>query len=288
MKKWLRRAGMVLGALIVLILIGIGAVYALSSARLGETHAAEAHAFMPAGGDVDEGLRLSEVYGCAECHGANLGGTLLIDGMPFARIAAPNLTAGRADGALTDEQWEISTRHGIGPDGRALFVMPSAEYVHLSDQDLADIVAYARTLPPVSDDLPAPTLGPVGRMMFVLGQLSTAPDLMPAEARHVASVAKEPNAEFGHYLTRLCTGCHGADLAGAASGDPGGPPAPSLTRSSPLGSWTLEQFKTAMRVGQTPDGRQLAPQFMPWQAIGQASDTELEAMWVYLHTLSSP
>src|SRR5690606_10273418 len=31
---------------------------------------------------------------------------------------------------------------GIGQDGRALFIMPSQEYVYLSDREIADLVAY--------------------------------------------------------------------------------------------------------------------------------------------------
>ena len=288
MKKWLRRVGIVLGVLVGLVLLGLGAAYATTSARLAETHTAEFHPFAQAGGDPLEGGRLAELYGCTECHGANLGGTLLIDGMPFARVPAPNLTAGRAGGALTDEQWEISVRHGVGTDGRALAIMPSPEYVYLSDKDLADIVAWVRTLPAVSDGLPPRALGPVGWVMMSLGQVPLATELMPPGARHAAAVAKDaPTPELGEYLTRLCTGCHGADLAGAPTGQPGAPPAPNLTPGGNLAGWSVEQFKTAMRTGQTPDGRALDPAFMPWTAIGKASDTELDAMWTYLSGLAA-
>lgn len=285
MRTWVRRTGIVIGALFAVVVLALGAVYAVSSSRLSEDHEAAAHAFDPARGDIAEGRHLATAYGCQDCHGANLAGTLLVDGMPFARIAAPNLTAGRAGGALTNEQWELGVRHGIGADGRALVIMPSPEYVYLSDRDLADLVAYARTLPAVSDTLPAREFGPVGRTLITLGKLPTAVDLMPEDARHLPAPEKAPTPEFGEYLTRLCTGCHGADLAGGQPPDPEAPPAPNLTPAGNLANWTFDQFDTALRSGRTPEGKSLNPQFMPWTAIGKVTDTEMRAVWAYLTSL---
>ena len=285
MKVWVRRIGIVVGVLVLLLVVAIGAVYGLSALKLGESHEATVHAFDPGSGDVREGAHLAATYGCTECHGQDLGGTLLVDGMPFARVPAPNLTSGRSDGALSDDEWELGVRHGIGPDGRSLFIMPSAEYVILSDQDLADIVAYARTLPAVTDTLPGRTFGPIGRMAIAMGQLPFATDLMPERAEHMPAPEKAPTREFGFYLTRLCRGCHGENLAGGPPLEPDAPPGPNLPPAGNLAGWTYEQFAHAVRTGETPDGRSLNPQFMPWPAIGQATDTELQAMWTYLSSL---
>lgn len=287
MNVWLRRIGIVVGSLLVVLILAGAAVYAVSSARLGAEHEATPHPFGADSGDPANGEHLVATYGCADCHGENLGGTMFLDGMPFARVAAPNLTSGRADGGLSDEQWELAVRHGIGTDGRGLFIMPSQEYVYLSDRDLGDIVAYVRTLPPVTDELPQREFGPVGRTLVTLGRVRLAPALMHDDARHLPAPEKAPTQEFGYYLTRLCTGCHGMDLAGGQPGDPEAPPAPNLTPAGNLGSWTFEQFEHAMRTGVTPDGRQLNPQYMPWTAIGNATDTELRAIWEYLAALES-
>ncbi len=285
MSVWVRRTAIVVGGLVTVVVLAAGAVYAVSSVRLGEKHEGTVHDFDAASGDPAEGAHLAVAYGCADCHGENLGGTLLIDGMPFARIPASNLTAGRASGALTDAQWELGVRHGIGSDGRALAIMPSAEYVYLSDEDLADIVAYVRTVPPVHDDLPERAFGPIGRAMVTLGRFPFATDLMLPDARHLPAPEKAPTHEFGYYLTRLCTGCHGADLAGAPAMQPDAPPAPNLTPAGYLSDWTYEQFVQTMRTGTNPEGRALNPQFMPWTAIGKATDTELRAIWEYLQSL---
>jgi len=40
-----------------------------------------------------------------------------------------------------------------------------------------------------------------------------------------------------------------------------------------------------MRTGVTPTGKQLDSELMPWKSMGQMSDDELKAIWLYLQTL---
>ncbi|NJD10828.1 MAG: cytochrome c [Gemmatimonadetes bacterium] len=288
MKVWLRRLAIGLGVLAALVFIAISGVYGLSAAAVGNNHVGKPHPFNSAIGRVAEGERLAAMYGCMECHDRDFGGKLLIDGLPFARVPSSNLTAGRESGALTDEQFEQAVRHGIGADGRALFVMPSAEYVYLSDQDVADILAYLRTVPTVERALPARKFGPVGRALVVAGKVQFAPDLIAAtpDAPRLARPSGTDPLRLGYYLTRLCTGCHGPELAGAPPMDPNAPPGANLTPAGHLKNWTREDFLNVMRTGRTPEGKQLDPQIMPWQAIGQqAQPSELDAVWAYLQTL---
>ena len=98
---WLRRIGMVALALVLLVCVALGGAYAKSAGAVGTGHTFEAHPFDASIGNAEEGRRLATLYGCADCHAANLGGQLLVDGMPFARVPAPNLTSGREGGALT-------------------------------------------------------------------------------------------------------------------------------------------------------------------------------------------
>lgn len=287
MKTWVRRVGMGLGALAALGLLAVGGIYGLSAAAVGTGHSAPAHAFDASRGDATEGARLAQLYGCSECHTPDLGGALLIDGMPFARVPSSNLTAGRPQGPLTDEQLERAVRHGVGFDGRALFVMPSSAYVYLSDQELADIIAYVRTMPPVERALPARTFGPVGRMLAAVGKLQFEPDLIGGDsaARHLERPSTDDPVQLGYYLTRLCTGCHGRTLAGAPPMDPAAPPGANLTPAGNLESWTQEDFRTFFATGRTPDGRAVEPRFMPWNVFAKAEPAELDAIWAYLQTL---
>lgn len=50
--------------------------------------------------------------------------------MPFARVAATNLTRGRGGvgAAYTDLDWVRSIRHGVLPDSTGAFIMPSEAY----------------------------------------------------------------------------------------------------------------------------------------------------------------
>lgn len=97
---------------------------------------------------------------CVVCHsapaatgGPNLETGLGAGGMaflgPWGMSVAPNLTpATLAD--WTDEEIETAIRHGIGRDGRALLPpMGYAYYARMTDGDMAAIIAFLRSLPPL-------------------------------------------------------------------------------------------------------------------------------------------
>ncbi|HEX6694062.1 MAG TPA: cytochrome c [Longimicrobiales bacterium] len=287
MKKWLRRSAYVVGTLVALLVLTIGGIYGMSASVLGARPEAAAHAIDPAAANPTEGARLALIFGCTDCHGTDFGGTMVIDEKPMARLAAPNLTAGRDGDALTDEAFERAVRHGVGADGRSLIIMPSAEYTYLSDTDIANILAYIRTMPPVQRELPARSFGPVGRMLIATHKVQTQPALIASDsnARHLTRPAPDDTVQLGYYMTRICTGCHGHDLAGALPMDPSAPPGANLTPGGNPGHWSLEEFRTVFRTGRTPEGKQLNPAQMPWAMFGQANPEEIDAIWAYLQTL---
>jgi hypothetical protein len=54
-----------------------------------------------------------------------------------------------------------------------------------------------------------------------------------------------------------------------------------------IGNWKFEQFRTALRKGKykgLEQGRPLLPP-MPWEMVGQMSDEDLEAMFLYLKSI---
>jgi hypothetical protein len=86
------------------------------------------------------------------------GQSLDLAGFPGA-ISAPNLTPDPETGAAnwTDDQIARAIREGIKHDDTTLFpMMPYPLYRNLSDEDLASVVVYLRSLPPVRNSL-APT-----------------------------------------------------------------------------------------------------------------------------------
>ncbi|MCP4359271.1 MAG: hypothetical protein GY796_14760 [Chloroflexi bacterium] len=62
--------------------------------------------------------------------------------------------AGGINGVYRDADFIHAIWHGVGSNGKALFIMPSAEYYYLSDADLGALIAYLKTIPAVNSALP--------------------------------------------------------------------------------------------------------------------------------------
>ncbi|HEX7241608.1 MAG TPA: c-type cytochrome [Longimicrobiaceae bacterium] len=293
MKKAIRRTGTVLGGLVVVLALALAAVYGVSEARLRRKYDVRPAAVtIPVGAEaVRQGERLAAVRGCTDCHGPGLRGQMVIDEAPVARLAATNLTRGSGGVAAgyTDADWVRAIRHGVAPDGRALLLMPSHEFNPLGDGDLGALIAYIRSLPPTDNRLPAVSVGPVGRALFLAGQIP----LVPAELiDHAAPRGTPPSpaatAEYGAYLATGCTGCHGPGFSGGKV--PGGPPewgpASNLTPdpATGLGRWTEQDFVRALREGKRPDGKAIST-VMPWKSLARMTDDEVRALWLYLRTV---
>ena len=125
--------------------------------------------------------------------------------------------------------------------------------------------------------------------MLALGQLP--PDIIPnvTMIEHDAPrpVAPEPGVtvEYGAYLARTCALCHGSNFNGQTV-QIDGPPilSTNLTPGGELRFWSEEDFITTLRTGVTPSGHQLKEE-MPWKYLGQMTDDELKAVWLYLQSL---
>ena len=242
------------------------------------------------GADPAEGERLARIWGCADCHGPDLGGTVVVDAPPMT-LVAPNLTTGHGSttAAFEDADWVRAIRHGVRPDGRPLVFMPSAEYWVLSNEDVAAMIAYLRSVPPVDRVHSASVVRGLGRFLFATGRLP----LISAEAiDHEAPRPRAPQAAetaaYGEYLASGCKGCHGAALAGGPipGGPPEWPPASNLTQdpADGLGGWSRDNFFAALRTGKRPDGTDI-DSTMPWRNTALMTDVELGALWAYLQTV---
>ena len=169
-------------------------------------------------------------------------------------------------------------------------MMPSMDFQRLSDQELSDIVAYIRSLPPRDNDVPRVSLGPLGKVLVATGKLPLPVDVIPHERPHpVMPPAPEASAEFGRHLAGVCFGCHGEDLAGGpiVGGDPSWPPARNITpHANGLAGWTYEQFVAALRESRRPNGDSLrAPMTFIRPYARQMTDTELRALWAYVQSV---
>ncbi|GLC25497.1 c-type cytochrome [Roseisolibacter agri] len=284
----LRWTGRIALALVALLVVAAGSVYALSETRLRRHRDIAAHPFTVRADSatIAMGERLALTRGCKDCHGENLAGNVLIDDPAIGRFAGPNLTMGGRGKHLTDADWERAVRHGLRRDGSQLLVMPSNEFTGFSDEDLAAIVAYARSLPASPKVAPASYVGPVARVLFVTGQI----DALPAQkidhaAPHPARVVPDPTAAYGKYLAAGCQGCHNPSFTGGKI--PGTPPewkpAANITPEG-IGHWSESDFVTALRTARRPDGSAIDPQ-MPVKMTKHMTDTELKALYAYLRTV---
>lgn len=286
--RWLLRG---VGAIVAVVLIVAVTVYVLSERRLARTYPAHEYPLTLAADSATlaHGARLATLRGCRDCHGDHLAGRVLVDDPMFGRLVTANLTRGGRGAVLTPADWERAVRHGVRRDGTSLVVMPSNEFASLTDDDLAAIASYAASLQPVTTPLPITRLGPLARLLFVVGKLdAVAPAaLVKPAATHLRSIVAEPTARYGEYLVAGCRGCHGDGLSGGPIPGPGGRPARNITPDSAtgIGSWSEADLARVLRTGRLPDGTMLDSAAMPIPVTRQFDDVELEAIYAYLRTV---
>lgn len=276
--KWLGRGAL---ALILLLLVATGVVYALSERMIRQTYdvTAEAIAIPADSAAIAEGERLARTRGCYNgCHGEAAEGGLFFEDRLLGTIHAPDLT--RAVHRLSDEQLARVIRHGIRADGSSVFVMPSIDFYHLSDDDIEAIVAFLRSLPRTDGPETSVRLGPLGRFLFVAGEFQPAAAEIDHDAPRVDPGDGSDPALLGEYLARTaCAECHGRNFEGTS-----GPPeaTPNLAITS---AYTPEQFRTLMRTGEPRDGRDLRlMDDMSRKRFSYFTDAELDALYAFLTT----
>ncbi len=208
-------------------------------------------------------------------------------------LVAPNITPDKETGAgnWSDDTLARAIREGIGHDGRALFPqMPYQSYREMSDEDLASIIVYLRTVPPVKNQLPAT------KMPFPLNFL------MQSVPQPVTSVVPPPDqlkqVEYGNYLVKMaaCADCHtpqekGQPIPGMAFAggflihEPKGDVVSANITPAPsgIGYYNDATFIQALRMGKV--GARPLRSSMPWYFFGKMSDSDLKSMFAYLKTL---
>jgi mono/diheme cytochrome c family protein len=286
MKKALKWMGLLLLGVVLILLLAAGTLYVLGGSLLetGNEIAAETLTSPADSAALAHGAYLVSTLGCQDCHGENLGGQVFADAPPFL-VSASNLTAGQGGigSSYTDADWERAIRHGVRPGNTGLLIMPSKAYHALSNNETADLIAYLKTVPAVDNELPKTELRPMGRIIAGTGGLySAASEIDHAKPHLAVAPPHAPTPEYGAYRLSLCAYCHGDDLHGGPPLDPESPPSPDLFVVT---GWTLDQFKTLMRTGVNPNGKELNPEHMPWTAFRNMTDAELEAIHTYLQTL---
>jgi len=293
MRRVLIWIGIFLGSIVGLLVVVVAALAIIGGSKLNKQYDVEPApvAISDETAVIQRGQYLVSAS-CAGCHGDNLEGKPFVDDPALGRIPAPNLTAGEggAGAGFKDADFVRAIRHGIDNEGKPLAIMPSRAYWHFSNEDLGAIIAYVKSMPPVDNEIGEKDVGLMGRLLIGAGAL----DILAAESidhtgPRPTAQTQTINAPYGEYLANTgdCRSCHGPDLTGAPSAEPGGLPGPDITPGGQVTDWTTEEFITAMRMGVTPDGQQLDPEFMPWEAYGRLTDDDLTAIFLYLQSLET-
>ena len=220
------------------------------------------------------------------------GQDILIKGLP-GKVYAPNITPDAETGAgnCSDDQLARAIREGVGHDGRALFpLMPYLDFHSMSDEDLASLIVYLRSLPPVRNPLP-PT-----ELIFPVNYLiRNAPE--PLDAAVPEPDVSTPEKR-GKYLVTIasCADCHtpqergqplaGMDFAGGFIFDGlwGRVASANITPdASGISYYDQTIFTQAIRTGFV--GARKINQIMPWHSYRGMTDEDILAIFAYLKTL---
>ncbi len=290
MRKNIRRIGIGIGVLVGLLVVVILGVFFNGRSKLNRAYGvAVVEISIPSSEEaIARGEHLVRtVSDCTGCHGENLEGALFSDDPSLGVLYAPNLTAGEGGvgRSYSDSDWIKALRHGVGGDGRALLLMPSQFYTEYTNEDLAAVIAYLKTLPPVDNPTPERNATVSLSILIGVGAFPSAYDLIDHDRDWDERLSEQVGIETGEYLVDIgaCRDCHGLNLSGRIE-ENGPPPGPNLTKGGELVGWSYEDFALAIREGMTPTGRQLA-ETMPWKAYRGMTEEELRSIWQYLQSL---
>jgi len=235
---------------------------------------------------------VNHVTGCTGCHSQvdeTIPGEPIVegrtgsgrdfgdDGTPV-HLRAANLTPDPETGLgrWTDGEIARAIREGVGREGRPLFpMMPYRTYAEtLSDGDVLDIIAYLRTLKPITNDAGKT------RVAFPISMFIRAVP-RPIEGSPPPSPSPSDKKARGAWLLRVCScnDCHdsvddkmrkipGKTLAGGMEfplpNGRGKAIAPNITSDAAtgVGAYKDEDLRRAIDEGKGKDGRPLY--MMPW------------------------
>lgn len=286
---WVKRFFYVVGGFILLLVLALGVVWVITSVRMNKTYDVAARPVTVPGDSaaLARGRHLAVAIGkCVGCHGDDFSGTEFGNNFLFGRLAAANITSGQ--GGLgtryDDATLARAIRHGINQDGKPLVFMPSEAFQYLSDEDVGALIAYLRTVPPVDKTWPPRRVGPLARVLSLIGAFPLLPARLVDHAQTPpSSVPEAATPEYGRYLVNVggCTVCHGPGLSGGAMGPD--KPASNLTPAG-IGTWTEADFVRALREGIRPGGTPI-DSAMPWPEVGKMTDSEIHAVWLYLKSV---
>lgn len=257
--------------------------------------------------DLGNGRTMFLAGGCSSCHmtpkqndATRLGGGLRLH-TAFGEFYAPNISPDTKDGigAWREADFVTAMTKGVAPDGSHLYpAFPYPSYARMRTEDVRDLFAYLKTLPPVDGRAAPHAL----KFPFNIRRAVGVWKLLFFDDRPFVPDPKQ-SAEWnrGAYLVNApghCAECHSPrNLLGAvvvrrrfdggpSPTDQGGVPS---IRQDKLGAWTVEDFVATLTTGDTPDSDRVGgPMVDVVRNTAQLSDADRHAMAVYIKSLPPP
>jgi mono/diheme cytochrome c family protein len=293
MKKWIKRT-----LLSAVALAALGAAGLALGAWLGDRKAqrhvqveVDAVALPADATSLERGRYLYSSRGCAECHGADGAGRVFINDGKSMFVKSPNISPGPGSvvAGYAPVDWVRTIRHGVKPDGRPVFIMPSEDYNRLTDTDVGALIAYVRQLPATKGEGLVARVPALVKTLYAAGQIHDAAERIDHSLPPAVPVAQTVSAEHGAYVANMCIGCHGTHLSGGKI--PGGPPDwPAAANLTPGDGSAMpryasaEQFTAMLRSGKRPDGSAV-DKAMPFESLRELNDTDVQALYLHLKRL---
>lgn len=235
---------------------------------------------------------------CGNCHTPKgpdgpiaemeLGGGFTIN-TPAFEAHVPNISPGSRVADWSDEELALAIREGIRPDGTVIRPPMAIElYRHISDTDLAAVVAYLRSVPAVVQTVPESTYH------------GSVPDSYGPPVGSVPDLPREVSVEYGEYLVTVshCMECHTpigptghlyeTDLGrgGREFEGPWGVSVSANLTNSPdgLADYSDEELVGMITQGKRPDGSTMKPP-MPYEYMTNMTPEDMAAIILYLRTV---
>lgn len=256
----------------------------------------EGRQFVTRGMEIVTGLAA-----CGSCHSLNglagqplAGGRTMVD--LYGEVSGSNITLSKSGLAgWSERDVLVLLRSGQRPD--ATYISPEVHrgYEWLSDLDIAAVVGYLRSVPPVERRIEQREITLLDRNttgFFVANKDVTG---------YVPSISPSFKVEYGQYLAdhvARCGSCHNTP-PGLMSSERywgGGKTvvfngeeliAPEITNSkiSGLGDWSEEDFRTYLKTGRTRDNRRVNSTFCPTDFYQRATNEDISALVAYIRTV---
>jgi mono/diheme cytochrome c family protein len=247
------------------------------------------------------GYLVNGIMTCGNCHtpkGPNgdiadkaFSGGLSWDEPPF-KVTAPNITQDKETGIgkWSDAEIKKLMRTGENPKGvHIAMVMPTGFYHAMTERDVDAVVAYLRTIKPISNKVADP--------VYKMPQVES---VLPGAEKPVTEASLRDKLKKGQYLVTIahCMECHtpmgpkGREFSRMGSGgfEMPGPWGMSVSRNitssktKGLGSWTDAEIKRAITQGISRDGSHLKPP-MGFANYATVTPEDLDAVVAYLRTV---